>query len=96
MAPKLEEVFKLRAFLGREDALSLGPIKEGPHRHIVPVTHGTLEGSGLKAQLLHGGGDWLLLDTSTGVAHLDIRAQARSDKGEGIYLHYIPRYLEDG
>lgn len=88
MAPILEQVFKLRAFLSKTDSLSLGPIKAGPHRYIVPVTHGTLEGPRLKAQLLHGGGDWLLLDTSTGVAHLDIRAQARSEKGECIYLHY--------
>ncbi|EXJ59432.1 uncharacterized protein A1O5_12057 [Cladophialophora psammophila CBS 110553] len=88
MAPKFEQVFKLRAFLSKTDFLSLGPIKGGPHRYIATVTHGTLEGCGLKAQLLHGGGDWLLLDHSSGVAHLDIRAQARSEGGECFYLHY--------
>jgi hypothetical protein len=88
MPPKLEQVFTLRAFLGRDDTLPLGAVKGGAHRIVVPVTGGYLSGSGLEAKILPGGGDWLLLDPSTGTAHLDIRFQARSDAGEMIYAHY--------
>jgi hypothetical protein len=88
MAPKLEKAFTLRAFLSKEDLLAFGAIKGGPHRYIVPVTHGFLEGSGIKAQLVQGGSDWLLLDPTTGVAHLDIRTQARTEAGDLIYIFY--------
>ncbi|KAJ9624493.1 hypothetical protein H2203_005228 [Taxawa tesnikishii (nom. ined.)] len=88
MAPKLEQVFTLRAFLSREDLLSLGQTKGGQQRYVAPVTHGTLSGLGLSFNLIQGGSDWLLLDADSGTAHLDIRAQARSDNGEQIYFHY--------
>ncbi|TKA65041.1 hypothetical protein B0A49_09992 [Cryomyces minteri] len=68
MAPKLEQVFTLRAFLSKEDLLAFGPIK-GP-------------------QLVQGGSDWLLLDPTTNIAHLDIRTQARTAEGGYIYMHY--------
>lgn len=89
MAPKLEKAFTLRAFLNKEDTLSLGPIKGGPLRYVVPVTHGSLEGSGVKGQIVQGGSDWLLLDPTTGVAHLDIRTQVRTEAGDLIYVHYL-------
>jgi hypothetical protein len=88
MAPKLEQAFILRLYFPKEDLLAFGPIKAGPHRHIVPITHGSLEGSGVKAQIVQGGSDWLLLDPTTGVAHLDIRTHARTADGDLIYLHY--------
>jgi hypothetical protein len=88
MAPKLEPAFTLRAFLSKEDLLALGSIRGGPHRYAIPVTHGFLEGSGIKAQLVQGGSDWLLLDTATGVAQLDVRTQARTSEGDSIYIHY--------
>ena len=88
MAPKLEYAFSLRAFLSKTDTLPFGPVKGGAHRYVVPVTHGLLEGSGVKAELVQGGSDWLLLDTTTGVAHLDIRLQARTADNDYIYASY--------
>jgi hypothetical protein len=88
MAPKLEKVFTLRAFLSKEDLLPLGPIKGGPHRFAVPITHGSLEGSSIKAHLVQGGSDWILMDTTTGTAYLDVRLQGRTLEGDSIYIHY--------
>lgn len=88
MPPRLEQVFTLRAFLGKDNTLPLGSVKGGAHRYVVPVTGGFVSGSGLEAEILPGGADWLLLDTTTGTAHLDIRFQARSKDGDMIYGHY--------
>ena len=85
MAPKLEQVFKVRAFLSKSDMLPLGSIKGGPHRIVVPVeSGGFLEGADFKAEFTAGGSDWLLFDPATGVAQLDIRANARTEGGEYI------------
>ncbi len=84
MAPKLEQVFKVRAFLSKGDMLALGSIKGGPHRYVVPVESGFMEGADLKAELVSGGSDWLLLDTVTGTAQLDIRVNARTKDGDSI------------
>lgn len=92
MAPKLEEVFVLRASLGKENTLPLGSVKGGAHRIVVPVTGGFIKGPGVEADILPGGGDWLLLDPTTGTAHLDIRFQARSASGDMIYGHYPGGY----
>src|SRR5438046_9962054 len=88
MAPKLEQVFTLRACLSKEDTMPFGPVKGGSHRTIVPVTHGLLEGSGVKAQLVQGGSDWLRIDTTAGVGHLDVRLQAKTEEGEYIHICY--------
>jgi hypothetical protein len=88
MAPKLEKAFTLQVFLAKEDTLSLGPVKGGPHRYIAPLTHGSLEGSGVKAKIVQGGSDWLLLDPTANVAHLDVRTHLRTEGGDLIYVHY--------
>jgi len=88
MAPKLEQVFKVQAFLSKEDMLPLGSIKGGPHRYVVPVVSGFIEGADFKAELTSGGSDWLLMDPATGTAQLDIRANARTKDGEYIYTYY--------
>ena len=88
MPPKLEQVFILRAFLGKENTLPLGSVKGGAHRYVIPVSGGFVSGSGLEAEIMPGGGDWLLLDPTTGTAHLDIRFQARSKEGDMIYGYY--------
>lgn len=36
-------------------------IKNGPTRTVVPLTHGYIEGMGLRAELTPGGGDWILV-----------------------------------
>ena len=88
MAPQLEKAFTMRAFLSKDDLLALGPIKGGAHRYAAPVTHGSFEGSGINAQIIQGGSDWLLVDTQTGVATLDVRTQARTLGGDSIYIRY--------
>ncbi|KAK7890391.1 hypothetical protein LTR67_008277 [Exophiala xenobiotica] len=88
MAPKLEQVFAMRGYMSKENTVNLKEIKGGPVRIVVPITHGFIKGSGLEAEILPGGGDWILLDTSTGVAHLDVRTQARTADGHELYVHY--------
>ena len=84
MAPKLEQVFKMQAFLSKENTLDLGSIKGGPHRYVIPVVSGFIEGADFKAEVTAGGSDWLTLDHSTGIAQLDVRAQGRTAEGETI------------
>ncbi|CRG88086.1 hypothetical protein PISL3812_05113 [Talaromyces islandicus] len=88
MAPKLELVFTMRGYLDVENCVDLKAIKSGPHRAIVPINGGFIEGSGLKAQVLPGSGDWILTDPTTGVSDLDVRIQARTDDGHSLYVHY--------
>jgi hypothetical protein len=88
MPPKLEQVFTIRAFLGKEGTLQLGSVRGGTQRVFIPVTGGHIKGPGIDATVLPGGGDWLLLDTASATAHLDVRAQAQTTEGEIIYAHY--------
>jgi hypothetical protein len=61
MAPKLEHVFTMRGYMDAVNSVNLSAIKSGPHRIIVPINGGFIEGSGLKAQVLPGSGDWILV-----------------------------------
>ena len=38
-------------------------IKSGPTRGVTPITHGSIEGSGVKADILPGGADYVLVCT---------------------------------
>src|ERR1700761_1113783 len=87
MAPRLDQVFTLRVALSK-DGISLGPIKDGPTRFAVPINQGTLEGSGVKGTLVEGGGDWLMVDTSVGVGHMDVRMSIRTDADEFIICRF--------
>jgi len=88
MTPKLDFAFTMRVYLSKENSIAMAKIKSGPSRVVLPITHGSLEGSGLKATILPGGGDWILLDPSTNVSHLDVRTHARTTDGHSIYVHY--------
>jgi hypothetical protein len=61
MAPKLEQVFAMRGYMSKENTVNLKEIKGGPVRIVVPITHGFIKGSGLEAEILPGGGDWILV-----------------------------------
>ena len=61
MAPKLDYVFTMRAYLSKENGLTIPRIKDGSSRVIAPITHGSIEGSGIKATIIPGGGDWILV-----------------------------------
>lgn len=61
MAPQLDYVFTMRTYLSRENGFAIPKIKDGPSRVIVPITHGFIDGSGIKATIIPGGGDWILV-----------------------------------
>ena len=48
---------------------------------------GHLEGERIKARVLTGGGDWLLMGND-GRGRLDIRAQIETDDGAVVYVEY--------
>jgi hypothetical protein len=48
---------------------------------------GRLEGERIKARVLTGGGDWLLMG-SDGRGRLDVRAQIETDDGAVVYVEY--------
>lgn len=54
MAPKLEKCFVMRAYISKDHSHGLNPA-----RSIVPIISGFIEGSGLKAEIIPGGGDWI-------------------------------------
>ncbi|KAJ5609626.1 hypothetical protein N7528_010193 [Penicillium herquei] len=88
MAPKLEPCFTLRGYIGNEHTIMLNGIKSGPTRGVTPITHGYIEGSGLKAEILPGGADYVLIDPETQNCHIDVRTTARTPEGHGLYIHY--------
>ncbi|KAF2113759.1 hypothetical protein BDV96DRAFT_688680 [Lophiotrema nucula] len=87
MAPKLEQHFTVRVYLTKDTSLSLKGIKGGPTRVILPITKGFVKGKGLEAEIT-GGGDYILLDPTTNVCHLNVRTQARTATGTSNYIHY--------
>lgn len=98
MAPQLEQVGTIRAFLGpKEHILPLGPTRGqgSTQRIVIPVPSGFIKTTDFEGSIIPGGSDWLLLDTAGGVAHLDVRAQARSADGEMLYTHYTGLFKVD-
>ena len=95
MAPDLKHVFNMRIQLSKEGTHTLGPQKGagGPQRFIAEFSAGLLEstpecpGQPFKAKIT-GGADWLLLDTTANLGHLDIRTQAKTDEDESIFIRY--------
>lgn len=104
MTPSLEHVFTMRMYTSPDKALVIPEAKGNNHRIIAFLTHGHIKGSGLEAELLPGGADWILVcpfsiyqrqmltidqrDPDTNTGHLDVRVQFRSKEGHGIYIHF--------
>ncbi|KAK5728298.1 hypothetical protein LTR15_001433 [Elasticomyces elasticus] len=82
MPPKLEKLFTLREFVNMSEAQSLGSTKGGAHRGIYPVNSGFLEGEGIHAEVVSGGGDMLTLDPASNTGYTDTRVQLRSTNAE--------------
>jgi hypothetical protein len=57
MTPHLEKCFTIRGYISLQDMLDLKTVRNGTNRVIVPIIHGTVEGSGLKATITQGGSD---------------------------------------
>lgn len=47
--------------MDKQNNHSLKAIKDGPTRIMVPITHGWVEGMGLRAEITPGGADWILV-----------------------------------
>ncbi len=77
-----EWLFDVRIDL--EPPLDIGPTGAG-RREIIYIRRGTIEGPHLQAEVLPGGGDWLLR-REDGSLLLDIRAVARTGDGHLIYI----------
>ncbi|GAB7331739.1 hypothetical protein MBLNU13_g03711t1 [Cladosporium sp. NU13] len=86
--PKLEKRFTMRIYLSKDNTHDLGAMRNGPHRYIAAITRGSIKGEGFEAALLPGGADWVSLDPSTGVSHVDVRTQARTASGHFISVRY--------
>jgi len=67
-----------------EEPLDIGPTGAG-RREIVYIRRGAIDGPRLQAEVLPGGGDWLLR-REDGSLLLDIRATARTRDGHLIYV----------
>ncbi|KAF5545948.1 sterol regulatory element-binding ECM22 [Fusarium mexicanum] len=88
MTPSLEHVFTMRMYTSPDKALVIPEAKGNNHRIVAFLTHGHIKGSGLEAELLPGGADWILRDPDTNTGHLDVRVQFLSKEGHGIYIHF--------
>ncbi len=79
-----EFLFEFSAELAEPIVISDTP--EG-QRLIVYVTGGKFEGPRLRGTILPGGGDWFVTRPD-GIGVLDVRAVAKTDDGELIYVTY--------
>ncbi|KAL5361653.1 hypothetical protein BJX96DRAFT_176432 [Aspergillus floccosus] len=91
MPPQLHRhLLTLRAHFAHETLHSTGTSRditafEGGFLHRVAGPRA----AGLDATVLRGGGsDWLLCDECSGLAHIDVRMQARLSDGHGVYVQY--------
>jgi hypothetical protein len=65
-------------------------VGETPHglRRIVPILGGTVEGPGLKGEILPGGSDWQVV-RKDGVAEVEAHYQFKTDDGVIIYIKNV-------
>src|SRR4029078_4023903 len=80
--PKLTFAFEVRATVGAP--LEVGNVAQG-RRRIVPITGGTVEGSGLRGQVMNVGADWQII-RADGFTELDTRYTLETDKGQIVYF----------
>ncbi|KAJ5096970.1 hypothetical protein N7456_007691 [Penicillium angulare] len=63
-------------------------VRDNLLRYIVPITGGTFNGSGMDFHISGPGNDWIMLDTVTGIAHLDVRTQAQTVEGKSVSIRF--------
>jgi len=80
--PRLVLVLEAHVKLGTP--IEIGQVARG-RRHIIPITGGTFEGSGIKGKVLNSGADWQVI-RADGFAELDTRYVLETDKGQIIYV----------
>ena len=82
LKPELDLVFELNGVL--DQALVVGDTPQGLRR-MVAIKSGTVEGPGLRAVILPGGGDWQFV-RSDGVSQLEARYLIQTDDGVRIQV----------
>lgn len=91
--PKLTHVLNLRAHMSRDGGVA-GKQRNGATRYLAPLTGGFLQGvagtkaEGLNVEIMPGGSDWLLVDETTKIAHLDVRTHGKTPEGHGFFIYY--------
>ncbi|KAL6245508.1 hypothetical protein RBB50_007507 [Rhinocladiella similis] len=93
MAPKLEKVFDFRGYIAvGGELLTEIPVKGGAQRMIVQAKGGYIRGvgpaTGFNAEMKPFSADYILLDPTTGTAHLNVRVIAATPSGDTLYFHY--------
>jgi hypothetical protein len=83
-APVLVPEFSFTASLKAPLEFGVGPFGA---RIYFEVTGGRAEGERFRAEVVPGGGDWLLVGPD-GLARLDVRAAFRTDDGALVYAQY--------
>jgi hypothetical protein len=83
-APTLVPEFRFTATLRPPVDFGAGPFGG---RVYFEVTGGRAEGDRFRADVLPGGGDWVLMGPD-GFARLDVRVGFRTDDGALVYAHY--------
>ena len=82
LPPELIFAFEVRAEVGA--ALAVGTTPRG-HRRIIPITGGSIQGSGLNGRILPGGADWQIVRPD-GVVELHARYTAEIHSGVFLYI----------
>jgi len=91
--PKFTHVMNLRAYMSRNGSAA-GCHRGGATRHLAPLTGGFLKGvegtraEGLDVELMPGGSDWLMVDDTTSMCHLDVRTHGTNKAGDGFFIYY--------
>lgn len=90
MAPKLRKVFTLRGYLDPKGIIDAGPLRgdNGPRQIVAPIPSGYLEGSGVRAELLPGSGDWQTVRTT--LSSIEFRHHARVAPNIVSYSRHHP------
>jgi Protein of unknown function (DUF3237) len=81
---ELVHEFTLHAAMGESVGVGGGPFGD---RAVAVVADGWVKGDRITGRLIGPGADWVLVG-SDGYAHIDVRAQIRTDDGATLYIHY--------
>lgn len=85
--PILEFAFEVRAQVA--DPVVVGHLPSGLTRRIIDITGGTVEGPGIKGEIVPGGADWQLIRDSDGFTNIDARYTLKTEDGHLIYVSNI-------
>jgi len=85
--PVLEFAFEVRAEVA--DPVTVGELPTGQTRRIIDILGGTVEGPGIRGELLPGGADWQLIRGSDGFTEIDARYAFKTEDGDVVYVSNV-------